>query len=667
MLANYRLSIVQRQLERKNVHANIILANTLSNCLLGEDANPQSIVGQELVRASKLSSLPIKLIIGNPPCSDSNRYVSELDFARINSLMEDFRPPENLRTTRQNIQRQINNPFMQFLRWSCEKLLKSSNHSVLAFVVPLSFLEAESYKYARKFLVEHFSRIWVVAIDADSRAGVRGDGLFATMQGRAVILLTRRYADSSRISHVHYQDISRSNRTHKEAFLGRPIETIMSSFQTFEVMNTTYSFTPLSRPFDKSMYNTFWPINANQSSCIFINQCSGGKLAPTALLTHVNRNMLRRRSREIAKDGEIKAAEWIGRQDKKVAKEKILAFKAALNSCPAASLEQVFQDNIISCSFRPFVNSYAFLWETAFRHQAGVGGGGARMRPEIKAVYEREETIGFSLAHAPKDLDESLGQFASFCWYFPDNDLSRRGNGHIYLNQYVPDAQSGRIVNNVHHTLLSHYCNLLNFSKEECARRIVFYSYAIFCSQVYLEEFYGALFVVNQSEQRARIPVVSDGNTFTRLSNLGERLANLEHRDSEIENVLELDYQNIEASLPKNFRLAHGRGNAATPYDEEKEELILRDDITDQEVRIPCPVQIQRFTVAGYNIVKDCWLKFHSYRYTYCTFSKNDLKELLDLLNKITLQNQYVNEIDDIFHEILNGSVDLLNYPETVA
>lgn len=68
------------------------------------------------------------------------------------------------RQGRQNIQKQINNPFMQFLRWGCEKLANSRCHSVLAFIVPLSFLEAESYKYARKYLVERFSHIWAVAI-----------------------------------------------------------------------------------------------------------------------------------------------------------------------------------------------------------------------------------------------------------------------------------------------------------------------------------------------------------------------------------------------------------------------------------------------------------------------------------------------------------------------
>lgn len=206
-LANYRMAIVERQYGRRNLGTSVLLANTLSNCLLGEDANPASIEGRELIRANELSSRPTKLIIGNPPCSDSIRNNVSDDFLRISELMDDFRPQVENRRNRQNIQKQINNPFMQFVRWSREKLLNSECHSVLAFVVPLSFLEAESYKYARKYLVEHFSHIWTVAIDTDARTGIRGDSLFYTMQGRAVILLTRKYGEDATVHEINYVDL----------------------------------------------------------------------------------------------------------------------------------------------------------------------------------------------------------------------------------------------------------------------------------------------------------------------------------------------------------------------------------------------------------------------------------------------------------------------------
>ncbi len=72
---------------------------------------------------------------------------------------------------------------MQFLRWSCKKLLDSPNHSVLSLVVPLSFLEAESYKYARKYLCENFSDAWIVSVDADARTGAEVIVYFTHFKG----------------------------------------------------------------------------------------------------------------------------------------------------------------------------------------------------------------------------------------------------------------------------------------------------------------------------------------------------------------------------------------------------------------------------------------------------------------------------------------------------
>lgn len=34
---------------------------------------------------------------------------------------------------------------------------------------------------------------------------------------------------------------------------------------------------------------------------------------------------------------------------------------------------------------------------------ASIGGGGTRLRPEIIKTYKDIETIGFAMAHAPKD------------------------------------------------------------------------------------------------------------------------------------------------------------------------------------------------------------------------------------------------------------------------
>lgn len=663
MLANYRMTLIEQRYARQNLNSNIILANTLSNCLLNADANNHSIEGQELIRAKNLSLHPLQLIIGNPPSSDSIRNDTAEDFSNIIELMNDFRPPVENRHGRQNIQKQINNPFMRFIRWSCQKLLTHDDtHSVLAFIVPLSFLETESYKYARKYLIEHFSGIWAIAIDADTRTGIRNDSLFNTLQGRAIIVLARRAGENRFATDINFIDYSRASFGEKTEFLRSDIESIMTRFTTFAVNNAMYSFVP-ARHFNEELYSAFWPINTETNTPgIFIKQCSGAKLSPTALLTHVNQPILRRRSREIAADGVTKAREWVGNQDKPVNDSKVIAFQNALRSCPSGTLETNLNNNIRPCSFRPFVNSNVLLWSVIFDYQTGVGGGGSRVRPEIRNAYNSPDTIGFSLAHAPKDLDENLGRFASFCWYFPDNDLCRRGNAHIYLNQYVQNTRSVTLVNNINDILIESLTELTELSSQEVANKIVFYSYAVFCSQVYLDEFYGALFVVNQTENRARIPIVNSREIFMHLSELGERLALLERNNTDVENLLNLDYAALLSQLPRGFHLEHSRSATRNPYDEEHEEIILRDENNNPSIQIYCPLAIQKFTVSGYNVIKDCWLKFHSYRYTHCDFTSNDFRELLDLLNKIASQMQIVSDIDDIMHRIVREDIPLLNY-----
>ena len=123
-----------------------------------------------------------------------------------------------------------------------------------------------------------------------------------------------------------------------------------------------------------------------------------------------------------------------------------------------------------------------------------------------------------------------------------------------------------------------------------------------------------------------------------------------------------LDYDTLSSQLPTGFHLEHSRSASRNPFDEEHEQFILRGENSDVEIRVYCPVAIQKFTVAGYNVIKDCWLKFHSYRFTHCEFTQDDFKELLDLFNKIAKQMQYVSEIDEVLHGIVNEEISLLAY-----
>lgn len=653
MLANYRMALINRQFHEHKHNTNILLANTLSNSVLGEAIEDNTIEGHEQKRANELASMPIKLIIGNPPCSDSIRENVTQDFSIINELMEDFRPPVEERHGRSNVQKQINNPYMQFVRWSCKKLLSTQNHAILSFVVPLSFLEAESYKYARKYIVEHFSNIWVVEVDADARTGARSNGLFKTLQGRAVIILTHRFEDNEGVKAYNHIDLSRFDRTQKDEMLKKDKNVFLELFKEYEISLDTYSFIP-ARPFNKDLYNKFWAISGDGAQkAIFKRHCSGIKLAPTAIYTHNKKPMLKRRSKEIAQRGVEAAHEWLSKQDRPPKDDKIIAFQNALKSCGGLdNIEQLMDERIKTYSFRPFMTSNVLLWKELLQSYK-AGGGGTRLRPEIVTAFEDKETIGFAMAHAPKDLNPTLSQFVSFCWYYPDNDMCTRGNSHIYMNQYI-SRKSGELQGNIDDTLSKRISELINTDTKMAEKELVFYVYAILCSQAYLDEFEGALFTVNQSDKRARVPIVNNAEVFTHLCGLGKELAELEKADYKPENLLEFDYEFIKAKIPKGFHLA----NSVHPFDEENEKLVLTDGKVG--IEISCPIELQRLNISGYDVVKNVWLKFNSYNFTHCDFTGEDVVRLLDFLNILAMHRTVVDKIDDIVIQVLSEKIDLI-------
>lgn len=441
----------------------------------------------------------------------------------------------------------------------------------------------------------------------------------------------------------------------KERHLSADVTSLMGEFEECELDNTMYSFVP-AKPFDEEQYNNFWAVSGETGQQAIFNQhCSGIKLAPTAIFTHVKAPMLKRRSRDILTGGITAAHEWFAGQDRRPDDEKITAFQAALNSCGSVhSMDETLTSNIKKYSFRPYLTSNVLLWQDVLRHYATVGGGGTRLRPEIVQGFSYAETIGFAMAHAPKDLNPTLSQFVSFCWYYPDNDMCTRGNSHIYMNQYV-DKRTGAFSNNVSQQLLDALSGVLVCDNDHIARDIVFYVYALLCSQVYLDEFEGALFTVNQSDKRARVPIVADRDVFMQIVALGEQLAQLEKVDYVPDNLLDFDYDAISALVPTGFHLL----NVSHPFDEENEKLILSDGRT--EIRVDCPVTLQKLNISGYDVIKNVWLKFHSYNFTHCDFTADDMRKLLDLLNTLEMHTRIVSQIDDIVSIVLSGQVGLIS------
>ncbi len=94
--------------------------------------------------------------------------------------MNDFRPP--IRRGRQNVQMQLTNEWIKFLRWGIYKAM-ISKPSIIAFILPSAFAENISFKYARKFLIENANEISVIEFDSDNRVESANQNVFNTLQG----------------------------------------------------------------------------------------------------------------------------------------------------------------------------------------------------------------------------------------------------------------------------------------------------------------------------------------------------------------------------------------------------------------------------------------------------------------------------------------------------
>jgi len=311
-LAHYRSAMLGNgSLPPSNL--SIILTNTLSDEL--ESASPAAkpsvpetlfdLLEAEQEAARDLADPPLTLVIGNVPSSDSYEHADGQHFNRINSMVNDFRPPTVQRRSRQNIQRALQNPFVKFIRWSVARLEANKKSGLFALVLPSAFAENQSYRYARKWLVEHFPNLWLLDIDPDARAGQAPAGIFKTLQGRSLLIGIKANLNGQGPK-IRYASIASLQRREKleELVRERSANEMLAMFETVSLDEATYNFHPTGS-YDADLYNSFWPLYPNDEAphasqrYVFERHCSGTKLAPTFMFVHPLLPLLKRRCRDV--------------------------------------------------------------------------------------------------------------------------------------------------------------------------------------------------------------------------------------------------------------------------------------------------------------------------------------------------------------------------------
>ncbi|MEZ5307149.1 MAG: type ISP restriction/modification enzyme [Pyrinomonadaceae bacterium] len=638
-LANYRMARIASKYDR----VNIVLTNTLSDSI--EDNPPlgyqTNLFVDEQQAARDLAKPPFVLIIGNPPSSDSHSSRSAgPGFSIIQELLNDFRPPAVQRTSRQNVQKQLQNDFTKFLRWSGNKGL-SSDKSIIALIVPSSFSEHYSYKFARKWFVDNYNDFWVLEIDKDARTGVRASNLFRTLQGRLLFVAVRNAQEVLACENrcFQYLAIDDFNLDEKSAFFEAATdagEAMLEQFDTVELDVENPIFRPL-KSFDGDFYSTLWPLfkTDGEQNHIFERHCSGIKLAPSSFFIHADSPILQRRTCDIAdsnKSADQIVAQWFSKQRKTPSLAK---FSSQVREAFARLVRDGIEDAVGLYSYRPFLNLPAVISGDVLSVLSKAKGGGTRYRPEILAAYSDQRTKGIALAPAPKDLGGSLRRFASFCWYLPDNDLSKRGNARVLCN-YFPEYKSNKKDwdRSPQVNITSEFMSEIGTNSPEQA---LFYVYGVLCSNVYLDVFEPALFSTAGSEP-PRIPVPLSAKVFHQISQLGEELACLEQHVSDEDLSIEPIYRSFVDDLSQGFKLHKFR------IDSSSEAITLIGCNSDLTIS-PIPREILDFEIGGYQVLQQ-WLKIHQLPYTRTDFTKVHMKRLLHILYSIKSQIEIVNQLD---------------------
>ncbi len=674
-LTHYRMAMLHKSPSPSDGESvGIILTNTLrdeitNNELMTEKVAQKtrnelpiqlSLLWEEQEEAQKSSRPPLTLVIGNPPSSERNYgHATGGGFKIIDKLMEDFRPPKGERTARSNTQQQLKNPFIKFLRWACAKV--ETRPGVIAFILPESFAVAENFFYARKWLVERFPKLWLLDIDKDLRTGEAASNLFKTQQGRLLLVaMTSPDESGSGGVSVNYRSISSLSKTEKKSYLNSKIESreILRDFRKLSVSESNYSLRPAKESLKKG-YDSFWAIRPKGNepqdgeAYVFGRQCSAVKLAPSSLFVHVNSGILVRRSSDAGKLKSDAAAfidKWFEGQSKPPGKNKLT--NAVMENLAKAAKKP---SSVIDYSYRPFLTVSILLAEEALQSLTKMKNSGTRTRPELEKAFEKEETIGIAIAPSPKDIGK-LHRFAAFCWNLPDNDLCARQNARVLCNYFPEYKTIGREWNstpilNVNSVLIENFTKNGEYAKAEIAEAMVFYSYAVLSSNVFLSSFEGELHRSADSRNPLRIPIAGKADVFMKIAGLGRRIAELERSECN-EPFLE-HYEKSRAEYVSEFKLNSYK------VESDKGHIRLSESKT-KGVKIEnIPSEVLSCRVAGHEVVKQ-WLKWHSFNYSRVAFSEVFFHQFLQLLSNVERQLKVIKDADKEIEKMLVDANSLL-------
>lgn len=229
-----------------NERANVFLTNTLADPITptgGVLPAIGALVTETRAADAVKANVPILVIIGNPPYSESSH-----NHEHIPALMADFFKVDG-HPLRERNTRPLDDDYLRFLRWSIWKLLEqpgAPGRGVITLVTNSRFLSGAVTRGVRKFLLDRFDEIRVLDLHGNQRDWFRDrkdEKVFPEVQvGIAITVLIRRGGAHAGPARVFYRE-TRGTRAEKYAFLlGAALDD--TAWQPASPVAGAYSFIP---------------------------------------------------------------------------------------------------------------------------------------------------------------------------------------------------------------------------------------------------------------------------------------------------------------------------------------------------------------------------------------------------------------------------------------
>ncbi len=191
-----------------NVRLGIYLTNSLEESTTREDlfggfGFAESIAEESKEAAVIKNTIPIMVVIGNPPYSVSSSNKGEW----IQDLISDYKTGLN----EKNIQ-PLSDDYIKFIRFA-EHFIEKNKTGIVAMITNNSFIDGIIHRQMRKHLLETFDDIYILDLHGNSNKkektqdGGKDENVFDIQQGVAISIFVRKTGQKKQLGSVYHTEL----------------------------------------------------------------------------------------------------------------------------------------------------------------------------------------------------------------------------------------------------------------------------------------------------------------------------------------------------------------------------------------------------------------------------------------------------------------------------